>query len=155
MRAVDGADWLNARVPPDASLATAWATFKAYVIVVVDEPEEFFGQPRWVDPECDYLLFEAGSRGIDIQRQFTHLDRDGDYVGMSGVILSVRYPSDGGYVALWGKAGPRPAPLTEPAFGDEWVGGAEAWCAGAEATPVLAQALRTVTHDWSFWQSDI
>jgi hypothetical protein len=35
------------------------------------------------------------------------------------------------------------------------VGGAEAWCAAAEATPMLAQALRTVTYDWSFWQSDI
>jgi hypothetical protein len=51
MRAVDGADWLSARVPSDASLATEWATFKVYVIAVVDEPEESFGQPRWVDPE--------------------------------------------------------------------------------------------------------
>ena len=155
MRAVDGADWLVARVGSDASLVSAWEMFKVYAVAVVDEPEETYGELRWVDSECDYLLFEAGGRGNDIQRQFTQLDLDGEYVGMSGVRLSVRYPSDAGYVALWGKAGPGPAPATEPAFGDEWVGDAEAWCAAVEATPVFTAALRTVAADWSFWQSDI
>src|SRR5688572_14453990 len=98
---------------------------------------------------------QAGRQSIDIQRQSTHRDREGEYAGMSTVALSARHPSEAAYVALWGQAGPGPAPNSEPAFGDEWMGDAETWCAAAEATPVLGATLRAHSVDWSFWQSDL
>jgi hypothetical protein len=154
MRAVDGADWLYGRVSENASFAEAWEAFKAFIVMEIDEPEQYHERARWVDRDCDYLLFEGGERGMDIQRQLTHRDSDGEYAGMSSVTLSVALTSATEPVTLWGRAGTGPAPAVEPAFG-EWVGGAAAWCAAAEATPALDAALSARTVDWSFWQSDI
>jgi hypothetical protein len=47
---------------------------------------------------------------MDIRRQFTHRDRDGEYAGMSHVSLSVGAGTDAGYVTLGAEPGPDPPP---------------------------------------------
>ena len=152
MRPIDGLNWLSSHAAPDADFAAAWAAFKAYVQLPCDEPEQQYGKRvRAVggDEDGDLLLFEAGTGGFDLVRQFSFYDDEDEYAGMATVCLSARFHATD--EQFWAEAGPprEAVPQRPPEAFENWVGGAREWCAAIERVPAFARALGEL-REWQF-----